>query len=439
MTLVPLTEVVFDESIYPRSTVNAATVEKYAEAISVGDVFPAIVVESDSNRLLDGKHRLDAHRQLGLADIEVEFVDIPEGMHPRLFCASLSSRHGLPLPDNDAADLARALYESDPDLSVTAVAKALGRARKTVDGWLVEQRETRREIEEREREVRRYVARLLLAFGWTQVQVADHFGVTQQSIQTMAKSPLSVLDEGVLREAVLAAPVDVAAVAEGWREDRMFSTWSDEERLLLKRLRAGETVVVNMRDEDFTMLSRVESWRLAADRSLDGHPNINESFDVVSSMPAMRRPLELRHAVVDSIESANARRLSLAIVHPTAEPELFFDHNPESPDSPELRLFDLDDSPRHEFGAKRFAYIPRLRFSDAVGEHRLMLRDWGTFEFMRRYGDARRHELPTALHLSKNVSLLLGNLANQRNAWIIISVLNGIRQDTALTLFEDVA
>lgn len=53
--------------------------------------------------------------------------------------------------------------------------------------------------------------------------------------------------------------------------------------------------------------------------------------------------------------------------------------------------------------------------------------------------DARRHELSAALHLSKSVSLLIGNLANQRNAWIIISVLNGIRQDEALTLFEDVA
>lgn len=250
MTLVSLSEVVFDESIYPRSIVDAATVDKYAEAMSVGDVFPAIVVESDSNRLLDGKHRLDAHRQLGLAEIEVVFVDVPEGMHPRLFCASLSSRHGLPLPDVDAADLARALYEADPDLSVTAVAKALGRARKTVDGWLVEQRETRRQIEERQREVRRYLARLLAESGWTQSQIAEHLGVTRQAIaQATADSPLLDIDEGILREAVDAAPVDVSAVAEGWREDRMFSTWSDEERLLLKRLRAGETVVVNMRDD----------------------------------------------------------------------------------------------------------------------------------------------------------------------------------------------
>jgi hypothetical protein len=42
---------------------------------------------------------------------------------------------------------------------------------------------------------------------------------------------------------------------------------------------------------------------------------------------------------------------------------------------------------------------------------------------MRKYGDNRRHELFAAAHLDKNPVLLVGNMNNQRTAWLVISVL----------------
>jgi hypothetical protein len=109
---------------------------------------------------------------------------------------------------------------------------------------------------------------------------------------------------------------------------------------------------------------------------------------------------------------------------------LTFEHNPESPDSPELTLLDL--VPRPTQGAKRFAYIPRLRFRDEDGEHNPMLRDWGCFEFMRRQGDHKRFQLTDALHLGPQSSLLVGNFNQHRNAWLVISVLNGLRGQQTL-------
>jgi hypothetical protein len=58
------------------------------------------------------------------------------------------------------------------------------------------------------------------------------------------------------------------------------------------------------------------------------------------------------------------------------------------------------------------------------------------FEFMRKYGDDRRHELRDTLHLDASCSLLVGNLNHHRTAWLVICVLRGIRAEKMQTLFE---
>lgn len=182
--------------------------------------------------------------------------------------------------------------------------------------------------------------------------------------------------------------------------------------------------------------SRMESFKLDADRRPDAHEHINNSFQVTGMVPPAARAELLRRCVVGSIDEANAKhnRLSLAIIQPD-QAELFFEHNPDSPDSPELTLFDVQ--PRPTEGAKRFAYIPRLRFRDETKEWRLMLRDWGCFEFMRKQGDDKRFQLTDALHLGPKSSLLLGNFNQHRTSWLVISVLNGLQGEA--TLFDELA
>src|SRR5699024_3033495 len=72
---------------------------------------------------------------------------------------------------------------------------------------------------------------------------------------------------------------------------------------------------------------------------------------------------------------------------------------------------------------------------DELGWNNLMLRDWGAFELQRKHGaDYFRRNLAGALHLDENSSLLVGNFNQHRNSWLVISVLNGVRESP--TLFD---
>jgi hypothetical protein len=177
--------------------------------------------------------------------------------------------------------------------------------------------------------------------------------------------------------------------------------------------------------------SRSESWKLVDDRSADGRSGHGLGFECVGQVPQSRRRGLLDQVVVDSISEANERRISLCVVHPASCPQLTFEYNPDSPDSPQLSLFDRPDRPTA--GSKRFPYTPRLQFVDGDGEHHLKVRDWGAFEFLRKEGVSARHKLN--LNLRTDSSLLLGNLVHQRNAWLVISVLNGVR-DAQPSLFS---
>lgn len=179
---------------------------------------------------------------------------------------------------------------------------------------------------------------------------------------------------------------------------------------------------------------RPESWRITADRSPGHHERINEAFVPTGQVvPDRRRADLLAPFRVGSIHEANARRLSLAVIHPEWT-DLSFEANAASPDSPQLALFDTGQEPPK--GARRFPFIPRLRFEDDCGEHNLMLRDWGCYELMRKHEHAYfRQHMASALHLRPSSCLLVGNMNHRRNAWLIISVLNGIQADP--TLFDD--
>lgn len=177
--------------------------------------------------------------------------------------------------------------------------------------------------------------------------------------------------------------------------------------------------------------NRYGSYKIAGDRNPGAHETINERFELLSKTPGQARSELLGPYKIGSIQEANAKRMSLAIIEPE-EVELFFEYNPSSPASPELRLFASSSDAEVRTGAKRFPFIPRLRFQDEGGEHKLMLRDWGCYELMRKMPE-RREEMAEFLHLSaSNSSLFVGNLNHQRNSWLVISVLNGVRKAPAL-------
>lgn len=181
--------------------------------------------------------------------------------------------------------------------------------------------------------------------------------------------------------------------------------------------------------------SRPESWKLAGNREADSHVDINEVFTNRGRVHGMdtRDVLDDDRIWVSSIKEANERRLSLALIAPKATPQVTYEQNLNSPESPQLKLFS-DGLPPAE-GAKRFPFMPRLSFNDDAGEHRLMLRDWGCYERMRKAPGEL--DLNECLSLGPDSRLLIGNLNSHRTAWLVISVLN--IGDAQLSLLEGVA
>jgi Domain of unknown function (DUF4326) len=253
---IPIGDVVLDMAIYPRDGWSQPTVERYAEALKAGDQFPPITLEAGTNRLLDGMHRYQAHMTLGLTEIRAEHRQVPDDMPPLLFAAQLSARHGDRLSGKNMQAVTIKVVTEHPDYPMVKIAKCLGITRQTASKW-------GSPITERRRDIRKVKALLLDRAGWSLRQIGDFLGISKDQVSTDVNDDITRhLSEDILREALDGLPEECVAIAEEIREERIFASWSDDERELLKRLRAGETVVVSMRTEGHPNLYR---WAEDAD------------------------------------------------------------------------------------------------------------------------------------------------------------------------------
>lgn len=173
---VSLEAIKWDPSVYPRSKWNTATIERYVDALEAGDEFPPLVLEEGTNRLLDGKHRLEAYKKAGITEASVEWHVVPEGMTPKRYAATLSARHGDRMSNADLKALAVEECEADPKaFDVKAFARQMGVSERTVYDWVGH-------ILSREREERRAKVLRLAMLGWTQKEIGELLGVSQPTV-----------------------------------------------------------------------------------------------------------------------------------------------------------------------------------------------------------------------------------------------------------------
>lgn len=205
MSSVTLDEIVFDDSIYPRAAWSQATVDRYADALQADEHFPPIILEAGTRRLLDGKHRVEAHAAVGRHFIAADFHEIPEGVPAVLYAASLSARHGDPLAAEDKRRVARDIAESNPDFSMVTIAALLGATRQTVSRYVAD-------LVERRREVRKAQATLLDRAGWSHRQIGEHLGVDHKTVGSDVTSNISPQSEDILREAAEELPIDAEPI-----------------------------------------------------------------------------------------------------------------------------------------------------------------------------------------------------------------------------------
>lgn len=179
---IALSDVVWDPSIYPRAKWNTSTIDRYADAIEAGDVFPPLILEAGTNRLLDGKHRLEAYKKAGAADVSVDHHQVPDGISPKRYAARLSARHGDRMSNADLKALAIEECEADPKaFDAQAFAKEMGLGKATVYDWAGH-------ILSREREERQAKVLRLSMLGWTQQEIAAHLDVSQPTVSADIKN-----------------------------------------------------------------------------------------------------------------------------------------------------------------------------------------------------------------------------------------------------------
>jgi transposase-like protein len=142
------------------------------------------------------------------------------------------------MSNSDCKVVAREELSANPDANLTTVARMLGVHASTVGRWCSD-------IGEHQKEVRQVKAILLTAAGWSQRKAADLLGVDHTTVVRDLQMQVPHHVDDLIAEALPDLPPECVAAADTVREELVFGRWSDEERDLLERHRAGETVVVN--------------------------------------------------------------------------------------------------------------------------------------------------------------------------------------------------
>jgi hypothetical protein len=108
---IPVDDVVIDGSLYPRAkgTYNEFHLKRLMDAFDSGIIFPPILLERNTNRLVDGLHRLELHKRKEIERITCTFRVYPNDEELLAEAARINNDHGLQLTLYDNKDLIRRL------------------------------------------------------------------------------------------------------------------------------------------------------------------------------------------------------------------------------------------------------------------------------------------------------------------------------------------
>ena len=96
MTTARIEDLIEDFSFYPRTMVAGAHVKGIADAILSGQVLPPIEVDEKTKRVIDGFHRMAAHRKAGLAETPVDWVQCANEQEFYARAVGANAGHGKP-------------------------------------------------------------------------------------------------------------------------------------------------------------------------------------------------------------------------------------------------------------------------------------------------------------------------------------------------------
>jgi len=175
---IKVSEVVFRKDLYPRLEHSQAKAQEYSENI---EHLPAIQV-NQHNELIDGFHRLTAHKLANVAEIEVEVIETTSDMHLLELAIKTNASHGLQLSQSDKKDMAIKLYsigERSADRK-KELSKILSVSIDSIQGWVAD-------LDQAEREKRRKLILDLYLKCYTAEEIGEVVGLTTRTAEEEIK------------------------------------------------------------------------------------------------------------------------------------------------------------------------------------------------------------------------------------------------------------
>jgi hypothetical protein len=177
-----LSEVEFDERIYPRQNHDPALVQRYAETLDQIEAAQRYIVLSPDLKILDGKHRwLGYLKRFDGQDREIQALVYPV-LAPReqlRLAIKLNSDHGLQLSEEDKEQDAKELFAQDYSYDEIASALSVGKAK--VTAWLA--RTVKEQKDRRDRTIRDFWMRC-----HTLEEIAAAVDCTHPTVKAIADS-----------------------------------------------------------------------------------------------------------------------------------------------------------------------------------------------------------------------------------------------------------
>ncbi|MGD9159755.1 MAG: MerR family transcriptional regulator [Desulfobacteraceae bacterium] len=186
-----ISDLTWDQSIYPRSGKSQKTIDAYVEALNAGAQFPPISIQKVYNYpmdetatlIIDGLHRFFAYKECGEKKISAVYLDSNPLDYEKNFVtlllesANANISHGDRLSANDKKRIARDIAGSDPECRWTeaALSEKLGITRQTVNNWISD-------IRTRQKAGRNTIIMRLSRLGWTHEQISELTGLTHGRI-----------------------------------------------------------------------------------------------------------------------------------------------------------------------------------------------------------------------------------------------------------------
>jgi len=117
--LVKVSELVFDDELYPRNKVDWLTAYSYSQAMRAGEVFPPIRVGLFQGKkyVVDGWHRVEAKRLLGEEYVEAVVKRYSDFKEMFVDAIKYNISHGRPLSVQEKVRLIHKLEEFKLDLA----------------------------------------------------------------------------------------------------------------------------------------------------------------------------------------------------------------------------------------------------------------------------------------------------------------------------------